>query len=69
MAWTQADIDRLKQAIALGVRKVAYADGRSHEYDSLAAMKERLRDMEAEVQGSPAGASSRVVTIVSGRDW
>ncbi len=68
MAYTQDDIDRLKRAIALGVRRVKYADGREHEYDSLSAMKERLRDMQAEV--NPAGAQvSRVVTITNGRDW
>lgn len=68
MAFSQADIDALKKAIGLGVVKVSYADGRSHEYRSLAQMKEILRMMEADVE-SGAAAEPRVVTIVSGRDW
>ncbi|MFG1319844.1 phage head-tail joining protein [Xanthobacter autotrophicus] len=68
MAFSQADIDALKKAIGLGVVKVSYADGRSHEYRSLAQMKEILRMMEADV-ASGAAAEPRVVTIVSGRDW
>lgn len=68
MAWTQSDIDALKKAIGLGVVKVTYADGRSHEYRSLAQMKETLRMMEAEVAGSTA-QESRSVMIISGRDW
>ncbi|MFG1267644.1 hypothetical protein V5F40_06740 [Xanthobacter sp. DSM 14520] len=68
MAFSQADIDALKKAIGLGVVKVSYADGRSHEYRSLEQMKEILRMMEADVAGT-ASAEPRVVTIVSGRDW
>lgn len=68
MAFSQADIDALKKAIGLGVVKVSYADGRSHEYRSLGQMKEILRMMEADVAGA-ASAEPRVVTIVSGRDW
>lgn len=68
MAYTQADIDALKKAIGLGIVKVTYADGRSHEYRSLAQMKEILRMMEADVAGA-AAQPSRVVTITSPRDW
>lgn len=48
MAWTQADIDNLKAAIASGERRVKYQD-KEVEYRTLAEMKEILRGMEAEV--------------------
>lgn len=69
MAWTQDDVDALKRAIALGVLKMTYPSGASHEYRNLADMKETLRLMEAEVSGRAAAGESRSVQIVSGRDW
>ena len=68
MAYTQDHIDRLKQAMALGVHRVKYADGREHEYKTLAEMEKQLRTMEAEVNPSAARVP-RVVTITNGRDW
>lgn len=35
MAWTNADLTTIRVAIAAGTRKVTFADGRSHEYQSL----------------------------------
>lgn len=35
MAWTDADLTTIRSAIATGVRKVTFADGRSREYQSL----------------------------------
>jgi len=49
MAWTQGDIDRLKAAIATGVREVQYADGTRSVYRSLGEMREVLALMRAEV--------------------
>lgn len=51
MAWTQADIARLKAAIASGVKQVMEG-GRMVTYDSFESMRERLRMMETEVSGS-----------------
>jgi hypothetical protein len=51
MAWTQADIDRLKEAIATGARKVRYADGRETEFRSLKEMWDTLARMESEASG------------------
>jgi len=49
--WTQADIVRLKAAIASGVKQVMEG-GRMVTYDTFESMVERLRMMEAEVNGS-----------------
>lgn len=53
MAFTQTEIDKLKQAIALGALRVRYAD-RDVTYRSLDEMRETLGMMEAEV-GTAAG--------------
>lgn len=53
MAFTQADIDRLKEAIATGARKVRYADGRETEFRSLQEMKDTLAMMESDTSSSP----------------
>lgn len=52
MAWTQIDIDRLKNAIKLGVREVQHEHTRT-VYRSLAEMKAILADMETEVNSKP----------------
>lgn len=51
MAFTQAQIDALKEAISLGATKVQYED-KTVEYRSLKDMKETLAMMEAEVNGT-----------------
>jgi hypothetical protein len=43
MAWTQADLAAINEAIALGARKVRFADNREVEYRSLADMRS-IRD-------------------------
>lgn len=53
MAWTQADIDALKNAIKSGVRRVGYSD-RTIEYQSVADMLSILAAMEADAAGSAA---------------
>lgn len=54
MAWTQADIDKLKAAIASGILSVSYAGppARSITYQSLAEMRKLLAEMERSVSGS-----------------
>ena len=44
MAFQQSDLDRLDAAIASGVRKVTFADGRSTEYQNTGDMV-RAREM------------------------
>lgn len=63
MAWTQADIDALKAAIASSVLTVSYAGppARSLTYRSLAEMRESLSLMEREVAGSATAVTYRRV--------
>lgn len=56
MAWTQAEIDTLKAAIASGVLSVAYAD-RTVTYKSTDDQLKALALMEREVRGANAVGS------------
>lgn len=58
MAWTQADLDALKRAIATGALKVRYADGREVTYRTLKEMRAIYDLMAHEVIGR-----SRRVTL------
>lgn len=52
MAYTQADLDALKAAIASGARRVKFGSGpdsREVEYRSLAEMRAIVADIEAEL--------------------
>ena len=53
--WTQADIDKLKQAVASGALTVSYAGppARSITYQSLDAMRSLLTEMVREVNDAP----------------
>ncbi|WP_315728781.1 MULTISPECIES: phage head-tail joining protein [unclassified Bradyrhizobium] len=69
MAWTQADIDTLKAAIATGTRRVEYGSGPDRqvvEYQSTPAMFAALDRLVAEV--SPAAAPARVSYVQHCRD-
>lgn len=57
MAFSQADIDALKAAIASGVRTVSYAD-RTVTYQSFDDMQKALSLMESETSGSTSGRST-----------
>jgi len=51
MAWTQTDVDRLKEAVRSGILTVSY-DGpprRQITYQSLAEMRDLLKEMENDV--------------------
>lgn len=49
MAYTQADIDALKAAMASGAKRVRYSDGSEVEYRDMAEMKDILGQMRHEV--------------------
>jgi hypothetical protein len=68
MAWTQTDVDALKDAIASGTKDVQYSDGSRIVYRSLAEMRETLSMMEAEVAGSST-ARVRTVRFNSGKGF
>lgn len=67
MAWSQADLDALDAALALGARKVRYADGREVEYRSVREMKGIRDDIAQSLAGSSARTlrDDRVVTGMS----
>ena len=58
MAWSQADLDTLKQAIAIGAKSVRFADGRETEYRSLAEMLRTVDLITAELAGPAAIAEA-----------
>lgn len=55
MAFTTDERDRLKAAIARGVRTVTL-NGETVQYNSLSDMKKALRMIEAELNGGETGA-------------
>jgi len=58
MAWTQADVDRLKAAIASGVKQTMEG-GRMITFDTFDAMQARLAIMQAEVSRRPSTFNRR----------
>jgi len=69
MAWTQADIDKLKAAMAQGATRVRFAD-RDVTYRDLAEMRETLRIMQVEVDaelGKKPPRRARVIQFVTGK--
>lgn len=55
MALTQSDVDAIKAAIASGVSRVKFADGREVEYRSTSDMMTALALAQNEVAGSSGG--------------
>ena len=58
--YTDADLAAIKKAIASGIRKVTFADGRATEYQNLDQMLAAQRVIEAEVAMIQASASGVV---------
>ncbi|MGO4167853.1 phage head-tail joining protein [Novosphingobium sp. YAF33] len=58
MAFQQSDLDGLDAAIATGVRKVTFADGRSTEYQNLDQML-TARDLIANEVAAPINTAAR----------
>lgn len=55
MAWTQAELDALKSAYAMGVTRVEY-EGKVTTYPSGSDLLRRIREIEAEIA---AGAGNK----------
>jgi len=70
VAWTQADIDSLKAAIASGVRSVTYSGppSRTIEYQSLDEMRAALASMVQSVNAQAGKVGHRVVSTKKGFD-
>lgn len=69
MAWTQADIDKLKRGIASGAKVIEFGSGetkRRLENRTLAELWQILREMEAEVNPSGRPINRRVAGYNSG---
>jgi hypothetical protein len=64
MAWSQTDIDKLKAAMAQGIKRVRYTSGEM-EYQSADEMRRVLADMEREVNPD-SSPSRRVARFVGG---
>lgn len=64
MAWTLADLDRIKTAISTGTRRVEFGDGQTRsvkEYQSIQDMLRAKAEIEAEVLGQETLSSRRTV--------
>lgn len=66
MAWTQAEIDTLKAAIAKGVKTVAYSD-KTITYQNLEEMLQALNVMEGNVEAEASAATGSRSTFASFR--
>jgi hypothetical protein len=60
MAWTQSDLDRIDAAIASGVRKVTFADGRQTEYHDLNAMMAARRVVATQLKMAAESTSGAI---------
>ena len=60
MAWTQVDLDALKEAYATGTLRVRLPDGREVTYPSGDDLLRRIRIVEAELAAASVGQSSPV---------
>ena len=65
MAWTQAEYDTLKAAVASGVQTVRYQD-RTVTYHSLEQMRSLLGDMERSLSQNARNNQRIVVTTYKG---
>ena len=50
MAYTQADLDKVRSAIASGIRSITFADGRRTEYQSLDQMLAAEKVIDAAIR-------------------
>ncbi len=58
MAWTQAQLDKLKEAYAHGIRSVSFGD-RNTSYASMAEMAEAIARIETELARAATPARPR----------
>lgn len=63
MAFTADDITRLKDAIATGLKRVRYADGREAEYRTHGEMVAALEMAERDVAAASGSTTSRSFVV------
>ena len=61
MAYTQADVDRLKSIRAQGAKSVTFSDGRRVEYNSPEELDLVIAQAEASLSSSTSGRSTVAV--------
>lgn len=66
MAYTQTQLDALKEARALGVTEVRYADGKTVKYRSLAEMDTIISSMESDIAGLSSNRTRRYASTSKG---
>lgn len=67
MPFVQGDLDKIDAAIASGVRKVTFADGRSKEYQNLDQMLAARDVISGSVAGPVNTAARRKRRLIIGR--
>ena len=67
MSYTEADLARLKRALADGAKSVTLADGSRTDYRDLPELRSAIRTVEAELAAADAVAPRRrgVVTFTT----
>lgn len=68
MAWTTADITKLKAAIAQGALRVRYAD-RDVQYRSLEEMKDLLGMMQSDVDRAAGVKRTKQTRFTTRKGW
>jgi hypothetical protein len=69
MAWTQADIDNLKSAMAKGVLKIKHGE-RETTFQNVGDMQRLLAQMQQEVSdGGPQTTRRTVAGFSNGLNW
>lgn len=64
MPYQPSDLDKIDASILAGVKKVAFADGRSTEFHSLDEMRRLRADVKAELASASSQTSRRTRFIV-----
>lgn len=59
MAFTEADLDTLRAAMASGIKRVTFADGRTTEYQNAAEITAAYKIAKAEVSAAANVAAGR----------
>lgn len=63
MAWQQSDLDRLDAAMASGLKKVTFADGRSREFQDAGEMLKLRTIMKAELTEAASQVAPRRTVV------
>ena len=67
MAFTQADLDIINQAIALGEQEVQFADGSRVRYRSVTALKEAKAHIAEQLAGDAGNRRPRMTRLSVGK--